>query len=351
VFFDIVLNEKFCEVDYMKKIISFILMIAIILALGACGKKSQGDIVKSLGEKLDKIDKFEVDAVMEIKEMNKSHLFDVNIKYKEPNLFKVTLKNRDSKNVQIVIKNKDGVFVLTPALNKSFKFQSDWPLNSSQPYLFQSLIKDILNDEDMVFVKQNDNYVFETKVNYRRSSELTSQKITIDGKTLFPKEVIVFDSSKNEKIKVLFEDVNYKPQFNENEFMVDYSMNLAINTYKDDLPNFDERAIMYPTDLIDGTTLKQETIKDIASGKRAIMTFEGTAPFTVVEEYLTVDVELGVSEIIYGDPVLICRGIAFQTETTLIWHDNGIEFLIISETLNPDEMYNVANSFMPDGKK
>ncbi|QVK17265.1 outer membrane lipoprotein carrier protein LolA [Mycoplasmatota bacterium] len=335
----------------MKKIISVILIIVIVFILGSCGEKSQGDIVKSLGEKMEKIDKFEVDAVMEIKEMNKSHLFDVNIKYKEPSFFKVTLKNRDSNNVQIVLKNEKGVFVLTPALNKSFKFQSDWPLNSSQPYLFQSLVKDIINDENVVVAEQNGDYVFETKVKYRRSSELTSQKIVIDGKTLFPKEVIVFDSSNNEKINVLFEDVNYKPKFNEDEFKVDYSMNQAISTYKDDLPTFDERTIMYPTGLIDGTTLKQETVKEIITGKRAIMTFEGTAPFTVVEEYLTTDEELGASEIIYGDPVLICSGIAFQTDTTLLWHDNGIEFLIISEHLDPDQMYSVANSFMADAKK
>ncbi len=335
----------------MKKFISIILMIVIVLALGACGSKSQGDIVKSLGEKLDKIDKFEVNAVMEIKELNKSHLFDVNIKYLEPNFFKVTLKNHDSNNVQIVLKNTEGVFVLTPALNKSFKFQSDWPLNSSQPYLYQSLIKDILNDDNVVFVKQNGNYVFETKVNYRRSNDLVSQKITVDGNTLFPKEVIVFDASNNEKIKVSFEDVNYKPKFNENEFIVDYSMKQAIDTYKDELPTFDERTIMYPTGLLEGTTLKQDTIFDVTTGKRAIMTFEGTAPFTVVEEYLTIDEVLATSEVLYGDPVLICSGIAFQTDNTLIWHENGIEFFIISDNLTPDEMYSVANSFTVDSQK
>lgn len=335
----------------MKKILPIILMIVIVFVVVACGKKTQGDIVKSLGEKLEKIDKFDVSAVMEIKEMNKSHKFNVNIKYDEPDFYKVTLQNQDSNNVQIILKNKEGVFVLTPALNKSFKFQSDWPLNSSQPYLFQSLVKDIVNDKDVIIVQQNGDYVIETKVNYRRSSDLSSQKIIIDGKTLYPKEVIVFDAQNEEKIKVLFEDVNLKPKFNEKEFDVEYSMTDAINTYEGELPTFDERSIMYPTGLIEGATLKQETIKDIASGKRAIMTFEGSAPFTVVEEYMALDEELKTSEVIYGDPVLICTGIAFQTDTSLIWHDNGIEFLIISEELNPDQMYSVANSFMPDGKK
>ncbi len=335
----------------MKKILLIILMIAIVFVVSACGKKSQGDIVKSLGEKLENIDKFDVNAVMEIKEMNKSYIFNVNIKYKKPDFYKVTLQNQDSNNVQIILKNKEGVFVLTPALNKSFKFQSDWPLNSSQPYLFQSLTKDLLNDKDIKIVKQNGDYVIETKVNYRRSSDLTSQKIIIDGKSLYPKEVIVYDAQNEEKIKILFEDVNLKPKFNEKEFEVEYSMTDAIDTYEAQLPTFDDRAIMYPTGLIDGATLKQEVIKDIDAGKRAIMTFEGSAPFTIVEEYMTVDEELKTSEVIYGDPVLICTGIAFQTDTSLIWHDNGIEFLIISEDLDSDQMYSVANSFMPVAKK
>ncbi len=335
----------------MKKILNIVLLITIVFILGACGKKSQGDIIKSLGEKVEDIKTFEVNAVMDVKEMNKSHLFDVNIKFQEPDFFKVTLKNRDSNNIQIVLKNKDGVFVLTPALNKSFKFQSEWPLNSSQPYLFQSLVKDIVNDEDAVIVKRDGNFVIETKVNYRRSSELVKQKITVSGKTLFPLEVVVFDVKGNEKIKVSFEEVNYKPKFNEKEFQVEYSMNHAINTFKDELPTIEDRTILYPIGLIEGTTLQQEAIKDIPTGKRAIMTFGGTAPFTVVEEYINPSDELGAAEIIYGDPVIICSGIAFQTDTTLTWHDNGIEFFIISNHLNPDQLYNVANSFTVQAEK
>src|SRR5690625_5969794 len=51
-------------------------------------------------------------------------------------LYRVALTNpEDEKGSQVILKNEDGVFVLTPALDKSFKFQTDWPENSSQPYL------------------------------------------------------------------------------------------------------------------------------------------------------------------------------------------------------------------------
>ena len=43
--------------------------------------------------------------------------------------------------VALIIKNDDGVYVLTPQINKSYKFQSKWPENSSQIYLIESIIK------------------------------------------------------------------------------------------------------------------------------------------------------------------------------------------------------------------
>ena len=77
---------------------------------------------------------------------------------------------------QIILRNEEGVFVLTPALNKSFRFQSDWPQNSSQAYLYESLVRDILQDKktlllrkqiSIIFLKQNklstSKYVAETR--------------------------------------------------------------------------------------------------------------------------------------------------------------------------------------------
>ena len=40
------------------------------------------------------------------------------------------------------------ITVVTPSLNKSFKFQSDWPYNNSQSYLLESIADDIKEDEE-----------------------------------------------------------------------------------------------------------------------------------------------------------------------------------------------------------
>ena len=56
--------------------------------------------------------------------------------------YKVSLINQTNNHEQVILKNKDGVYVVTPDLNKSFKFQSDWPNNGSQSYLLDVLLND-----------------------------------------------------------------------------------------------------------------------------------------------------------------------------------------------------------------
>ena len=55
--------------------------------------------------------------------------------YLKKDKFRVGLTNKTNNHEQIILKNDDGVYVITPSLNKSFKFQSDWPYNNSQIYL------------------------------------------------------------------------------------------------------------------------------------------------------------------------------------------------------------------------
>jgi len=42
---------------------------------------------------------------------------------KKKDMYKVSLTNKANNHEQIILKNNDGVYVLTPSLNKSFKFQ------------------------------------------------------------------------------------------------------------------------------------------------------------------------------------------------------------------------------------
>ena len=101
------------------------------------------------------------------------YTYDVEVSYKKDNNYKVSLTNQANSHTQVILKNSDGVYVLTPALNKSFKFQSDWPYSNSQIYLLKSLINDIKDTKDRSFKDAKNGYSLITKVNYPNTVSYT----------------------------------------------------------------------------------------------------------------------------------------------------------------------------------
>ena len=112
------------------------------------------------------------------------------------------------------------VIVVTPTLNKSFKFQSEWPQNSSQSYILSSLLKDIKNDENASVEEQDKNYVIKTSVNYPNNSSLTYQKIYFD-KDMNLEKVEVYDSEDIINIKVVFSSIDLKAGLEEEDFLLE----------------------------------------------------------------------------------------------------------------------------------
>ena len=108
---------------------------------------------------------------MEIVSNEEVYDYTVTVDYMEGDYYKATLENRDSDHKQIILKNENGVFVVTPQLNKSFKFQSEWPYNSSQSYILSSLLKDLENDSNVVFEEKDEKYILSSTVNYPNTTE------------------------------------------------------------------------------------------------------------------------------------------------------------------------------------
>ena len=123
----------------------------VILMLSDCGKKSQEDVVTGLDKKAKEYTSYKAKAKMTIETGNEPQEYNVEIWHKKPSLYRVYLENPKKDQSQVILRNENGVFVLTPSLNKSFRFHSDWPNNSSQVYLFESLVKDVKNDGEASF--------------------------------------------------------------------------------------------------------------------------------------------------------------------------------------------------------
>jgi len=122
-----------------------------------------------------------------------------------------------------VLRNDDGVFVLTPHLNKSFRFQSDWPENQGQAYLYQSLAQSIIMDNERQFVSDEKAYIFDVVANYQNGS-LARQKVWLDKKNLAPQHVEVSDQNANVMMVVNFDKFEFGTKFDKDYFDMQRNM-------------------------------------------------------------------------------------------------------------------------------
>nr|WP_235357042.1 outer membrane lipoprotein carrier protein LolA [Bacillus alveayuensis] len=327
---------------------SFLLAITLLLIglLAACGGKSQEDITSALDKKVEELRGYKVDAKMTIQTGNEPQVYEVEVWHKKPTYYRVMLKNANKDQSQIILRNDEGVFVLTPALNKSFRFQSEWPQNSSQAYLYESLVQDVLHDSDATFQAVENRYVFETKTNYQNSRMLPYQEITFHKKDLSPMSVKVMDVDKNPLVTVEFSNFEANPKFDENAFDMEKNMSNA----QVDIPTLaqsDEKpfAVLYPLEemLPEGVTLTEEKEVKTENGKRVVLTYGGEKSFTMIQERAEI-APVTSSESVSGEPVDLGFTVGVLTDNSISWTYDGVDYMLASNDLTQEEMISVARA-------
>ena len=326
----------------MKKMLYISVLILGLTVFSGCGKVNEKDVLKELTKKINECNSYNVKGQLEIINSEYVYEYDVDVAYQKESNFRVSLKNKTNNHEQIILKNKDGVFVLTPSLNKSFKFQSDWPYNNSQSYLFQTLLSDIKNDDEKNFEATNDGYVYVTKVNYSNNKDLVKQKIYID-KDINIYKVEVLTGTDEIKMKMLFDKVEY-----DNKMEADYfelKNNMTVSKEVNEQLNFRNKIddIIYPMYIPDNTHLTGQNIVNKEDGERVILTFSGEKPFVFVQETIDYDEEFTTIPV-YGEPLILTDTIGSLSENSASWVSNNIEYYIISDTLTTDELVNVVQS-------
>ena len=334
----------------MKKRLILVTLLFACLLLSGCGKESAKSIINKLEDKLDKTDAYQVTGDLNIYSNEDEYAYQVTVSYQKDNQFRVLLKNKTNNHEQIILRNNDGVYVLTPSLNKSFKFQSDWPFNSSQSYILQPLLDDMKNEEDREFKKTDDGYEFITKVNYVSNKNLVKQKIVFD-KDLNFKSVEVYDDSGNVSISMKFNKVDYKASFNKNYFDLNNNMEVAREDLTEEQTVSEMEDIIYPMYIPENTSLESQDKVDKETGERVILTFSGDNPFVFVQETSPVSADMTITPV-DGEPVLLASGIGALTDSSVTWIDDHIEYYITATSLSQEEMLSVVNSVsvMPIGK-
>ena len=328
----------------MKKIILWCLVVFSAFLLAGCGKGNK-DVVKELNNKINKSKSYYITGELEIINNEDTYTYDAEVSYRAENQFKVLLKNKTNGHEQIILRNDEGVYVLTPSLNKSFKFQSEWPYNGSQSYLLQLLIKDINDDNDKTIENTEEGYVITTKVNYSNNEELTKQKIYVNKDNNITK-VEVLDNNEKVKIRMNFANIDLNATFDDNYFKLENSMKTS--STDETVSSIDE--IIFPMYVPDNTYLSKQDKVFLNDGERVILTFAGDKPFTLVQE--TVKETTGLNVISTGELEMISDSVGYVSDSAISWISNGIEYYISSSALTQKELLSVAKSMsvMPVGK-
>lgn len=323
----------------MKKLIFIFLTFMLILT--GCGKYGEKDVLRDLNKKISNLKSYYIEGKMEIINNEDIYKYDVKVSYKEKDNYKVSLKNESNNHEQIILKNSDGVYVLTPSLNKSFKFESDWPYKNSQIYLLQSLLNDINNDKDIEFESNNEKYKITTTVDYPNNRALVKQNIYLDTK-LNVKEVQVLNNEDVAEIKMTFETIDQNPSFNDDYFSLKQNMETTIiDEEVNEVLEIDDT--VFPMYLPENTSLEDQNTIQLDKGERVILTFAGEKPFVLIEETASKEEELEIIPTI-GEPTILTDTIGFVSENSVSWISKGMQFYIASEELSKDEMISVAKS-------
>lgn len=328
-----------------KKWFMLLAGLLVVLALSACGTKSQEDVVKDLNNKLEDIKGYKAEAKMTLQMGTDPQTYDIEVWHKEPDFYRVNLKNAQKEQSQMILRNDDGVFVLTPALNKSFRFQSDWPQNSSQAYLYESLVKDIMEDKEAKFSATKDHYVFETKTRYQNNQMLPVQEIKLKKSDLSPVSVKVMDPDKNALVTVEFSNVKFNASFDKKDFdmqknMTGAQLEVPVMAEVED----QEFAVKYPQmDMADVKLVDEQEVQT-EDGKRVVLTYDGEKSFTLVQEKAAVMPTSSVVTSVKGEPVDLGFTIGALSDNTISWTYQGVDYMIASNDLSLEEMSEIART-------
>ncbi|WLR51053.1 outer membrane lipoprotein carrier protein LolA [Bacillus tianshenii] len=336
-----------------RRLILFSLFLLVGILLAGCGEKSQEDVTSMLEKKMEEMTGYKTEAKMTLDIGKEPQSYDLEIWHKKKGYYRVVLNHEQKKQNQMIIRNDEGVFVLTPALNKSFRFQSEWPENSSQTYLYESLVSDILNDKDAKFKSDEKHYIFETKTNYQNNKTLPYQEVTLSKDSLMPVMVKVMDQDRTPLVQVDFTNFKFNPSYDEGAFDVQRNMTGAqLDTDAPTMaqPTNKEFKILYPLNLPEGVGLVEEKKVETEDGERMVLTYGGDKSFTLYQEK-AIAMQTGSLVSAEGEPVDLGFAIGAMTDRTLSWSFEGVDYYLASKDLTQDEMVEIARSVQGQAMK
>ena len=295
-----------------------------------------------INKKVKAMDSYQITGILSITNNEDTYNYDVKASYKAKDNYRVSLVNKSNNHEQIILKSNNEVYVITPALNKSFKFQSNWPDNNSQIYILSSIVNDMNSDNEKTIDEVDSSFVITTKVNYPNNIGLVKQKIYADKDGNITKIEVLNDTGIVEMV-MTFDKIDDSPTFNDNYFELN---SIISDIDKENIPDSEVGSIddvIYPLYIPVGTVLVDQEKIAKNKGERVILTFDGEKPFLLVEETATATDEFSIIPI-FGEPHFLNDTVGAITDNSVSWTSGGIDYYLVSDVMGKTELIEIANS-------
>lgn len=329
---------------FKRLLLTFILFVSVLTVWG-CNKP--GKKVDDFPEYVSNLDSYKLSGKLYSMFPTGTKESLITVYYQKPDNYRVELDNSTNGDKQIILKNTEGVYILVPSLNKSFKIKSGWPINSSYPYLLQSISKDFVNDEDKVITEDDKNINVEMDVKMFENAAPSKQKVVFSKGSKLPTEVQVYDEKQNLVSRFVFLNFEENVKLEDDLFQKDPTMTSSVEIYSQ-LEYV--RVNTYPTYYPINTELKEE--KTIREGtiKTVIMNYHGDVAYTIVEEFVFKN-ELEKIDYVDGDIYVTGDSVAVVNSNNITFVSGGIEYYIASNNLSILEMARMGNSLLNTDEK
>lgn len=320
-----------------------LVVVVCCLFLAACGKATKDEVIEDVNKKWNEAKGYELSASMEVRTGAEPRIYDVKVWHTKPDFYRVAVNPKGETEQQLIVRNEEGVFVVTPSLRKTHKFQSEWPKQNSQAYIIGALADDLLADSKSVMTEDDANYTFEVATRNVDQTALPVQQIVVDKKTMLPTKVSVMDESLQEQVVITFGDIKLGVQHTAEEYAVEkFSEKEEKKAASAEMVDT-EFNVYYPTIDWAHTKLTDEYEVQEDGNTRVILTFEGEKPFTLMQQPIQSD-DTVLPVFSPGDPADLGYTIGAITDHSIQWDKDGMTFFIASTKLTKDELLEVAAS-------
>lgn len=325
----------------MRKLAGLILTVgAVVTLVAGCGAPTAKSMTSKLQSEVQTLDhqNYQSTAMMTVQMDNTSQQYYVETLYEGPNTYRISLGDGNKNVNQMIVSNQNGMFIVSPALQKVFRFNGNWAQNQGHIYLYDQILQQIIDSKDVSVSKSGDKLAFTMPVQ-SANDVVKTEKVELNATTLHPSQVVLYDSQHKAVVTINFTSFKTGVKFQTTDFDP-HKLAEAGSGTKTQTTTAAQIGYVEPNVTFNGKL----SVLQPQQSDSTLLRYQGSKGFTLDEWKPNPGVDGVVNGQLvdmYGVPALYFAGTKAHQ---MVWINNGVEFALTSSDLTLSEMEQVAMS-------